>query len=94
MLDALCYANAMIWKNLGLCKVLCRARKLCCYARCYADALQCKNAWCAKWHVVCRRDGVAMEVVEEGLKVGENCLKDVRFADDQSMVASTERGLQ
>ena len=71
-----------------------QGKKLCCYARCYADALQCKNAWCAKWHVACRRDGVAMEVVKEGLKVGENWLKGVRFADDQLMVACTKIGLQ
>ena len=92
MLDAICYANAM--EDARPMQGTMQRKMLCCYARCYADALQCKNAWCAKWHVVCRRDGVAMEVVKEGLKVGENWLKDVRFADDQSMVASTERGLQ
>ena len=36
----------------------------------------------------------AMEGVEEGIKVGGKLLKDVRFADDQGMVASTEQGLQ
>ena len=36
----------------------------------------------------------AMEDIEEGVKVGGRVLKDVRFADDQAMVATTERGLQ
>jgi hypothetical protein len=36
----------------------------------------------------------AMEDINEGVKVGGELLKDVRFADDQAMVASTERGLQ
>jgi hypothetical protein len=36
----------------------------------------------------------AMEEVEEGIKVGGKLLKDVRFADDQGMIAGTERGLQ
>ena len=36
----------------------------------------------------------AMEGVEEGIKVGGRLLKDVIFADDQGMVANTERGLQ
>ena len=36
----------------------------------------------------------AMEDIIEGVKVGGELLKDVRFADDQAMVASTERGLQ
>ena len=33
----------------------------------------------------------AMEDITEGVKVGGELLKDVRFADDQAMVASTER---
>ena len=36
----------------------------------------------------------AMEDVDEGVTVGGELLKDVRFADDQAMVASTEAGLQ
>ena len=36
----------------------------------------------------------AMEKLEEGVKVGDYRLRDVRFADDQGMVASTEKGLQ
>ena len=32
--------------------------------------------------------------LEEGIRVGSRLLRDVRFADDQAMVASTERGLQ
>ena len=36
----------------------------------------------------------AMEGVEEGVKVGGQVIQDVRFADDQGMVASTEVGLQ
>jgi len=36
----------------------------------------------------------AMEGVEEGVKIGGQCLKDVRFADDQVMVTNTEEGLQ
>ena len=36
----------------------------------------------------------AMEDIEEGIKVGGKWLKDVRFANDQAMVASTELGLQ
>ena len=36
----------------------------------------------------------AMEGIEEGVKVGGELVKDVRFADDQGMVASTEKGLQ
>jgi len=38
--------------------------------------------------------GDAMEGVEEGIKVGDKLLKDVRFADDQGMVANSESGLQ
>lgn len=36
----------------------------------------------------------AMENIEEGVKIGGEWLKDVRFADDQGMVASSEQGLQ
>lgn len=36
----------------------------------------------------------AMGDIEEGVKVGGEWLKDVRFADDQGMVASSEQGLQ
>lgn len=36
----------------------------------------------------------AMEDIEEGVKIGGKLLKDVRFADDQGMVASSESGLQ
>jgi hypothetical protein len=36
----------------------------------------------------------AMEESEEGVKVGGYLLRDVRFADDQGMVANTEKGLQ
>jgi len=36
----------------------------------------------------------AMEDLEEGVKVGGKFLKDVRFADDQGMVADSELGLQ
>ena len=36
----------------------------------------------------------AMIDLDEGVQVGGNWLKDVRFADDQGMVASTEQGLQ
>ena len=36
----------------------------------------------------------AMEDVEEGVRVGGELLKDVKFADDQGMVAQTEKGLQ
>ena len=36
----------------------------------------------------------AMEKVDEGVKIGGVLLKDIRFADDQGMVASTEKGLQ
>jgi len=36
----------------------------------------------------------AMEGIEEGMKVGGKLLKDVRFADDQGMVANSEAGLQ
>jgi hypothetical protein len=36
----------------------------------------------------------AMEGIEEGVRVGGKLVKDVRFADDQGMVAGTEQGLQ
>ena len=36
----------------------------------------------------------ALDGVDEGLKVGGSLLKDIRFADDQGMVADTEQGLQ
>ncbi len=36
----------------------------------------------------------AMEGVEEGVKIGGQWFKDVRFADDQAMVSNTEEGLQ
>jgi hypothetical protein len=36
----------------------------------------------------------AMEGIEEGVKIGGNLVKDIRFADDQGMIASTEKGLQ
>ena len=36
----------------------------------------------------------AMEGIEEGIKIGGKLLKDVRFADDQSMIAGSETGLQ
>jgi hypothetical protein len=36
----------------------------------------------------------AMEGIEEGIKIGGNLLKDVRFADDQGMIAGSEFGLQ
>jgi hypothetical protein len=37
---------------------------------------------------------VAKEGIEEGIKIGGNLLKDVRFADDQGMIAGIEFGLQ
>ena len=36
----------------------------------------------------------ALDDVGEGVKVGGSLLKDIRFADDQGMVAETEQGLQ
>ena len=36
----------------------------------------------------------AMEDIEEGVRVGGELLKDVKFADDQGMVAQSEKGLQ
>src|SRR6478609_4757811 len=37
---------------------------------------------------------VALENVEEGVRVGGELIKDVKYADDQGMVANTEAGLQ
>ena len=36
----------------------------------------------------------ALDGVDEGVKVGRSLLKDIRFAEDQCMVAETEQGLQ
>src|SRR6218665_1018993 len=36
----------------------------------------------------------AMEEIDQGIKVGGKLVKDVRFADDQGMVAGSEGGLQ
>ena len=36
----------------------------------------------------------AREGIEKGVRVGGKVVKDVRFADDQGMVAGTEQGLQ
>ena len=36
----------------------------------------------------------ALHLLEEGVKVGGVLIKTVRFADDQAMVAGTEKGLQ
>ena len=36
----------------------------------------------------------ALEGVEEGIRVGDEIISDVRFADDQGMVASSESELQ
>src|SRR5580698_10282718 len=36
----------------------------------------------------------AIEDIDEGVNVGGNLVKDVKFADDQGMVASSEQGLQ
>ena len=36
----------------------------------------------------------ATEDVKEGVRVGGELLKDVKFADDQGMVAKKEKGLQ
>ena len=35
----------------------------------------------------------ALDGVSEGIKFGGKIIKDVRFADDQAMIASTETGL-
>jgi hypothetical protein len=39
-------------------------------------------------------EGILEEAVEEGITIGGNLLKDVRFADDQGMIAGSEVGLQ
>ena len=36
----------------------------------------------------------ALEDVEEGIRVGDELNKDVKYADDQGLVANTETGLQ
>src|SRR6476661_8974659 len=36
----------------------------------------------------------ALENVKEGIRVGGEPIKDVKYADDQGMVANTEAGLQ
>jgi hypothetical protein len=36
----------------------------------------------------------AMEGIEEEIKIGGNLLKNVRFSDDQGMIAGSEIGLQ
>src|SRR6476469_6564444 len=36
----------------------------------------------------------ALENVEDGIRVGGELIKDVKYADDQGMVANTEAGLQ
>src|SRR6476469_9791408 len=36
----------------------------------------------------------ALENVEEGIRVGGELMKDVKYADDQGMVANTDAGLQ
>ena len=36
----------------------------------------------------------AMKKVEDGVKVGGEILKDLRFADDQAIIANSEDGLQ
>jgi len=35
-----------------------------------------------------------MNGIDEGVKIGGALLKDIRFADDQAMVARTQEGLQ
>ena len=35
----------------------------------------------------------AMEGIEEGIKIGGKLLKNLRFADDQGMIAGSEVGL-
>ena len=35
----------------------------------------------------------AMEDIEEGIKIGGKLVKDVRFADDQGVIAGREAGL-
>ena len=36
----------------------------------------------------------AMDGIRAGIKVGGKLVRDVRFADDQGMVAGTQKGLQ
>ena len=36
----------------------------------------------------------ALQNVEEGIRVGGELIKDMKYADDQGMVANTEAGLQ
>jgi len=36
----------------------------------------------------------AMNGIDEGVKIGGALLKDIRFPDNQTMVASTHEGLQ
>src|SRR6476469_5864665 len=36
----------------------------------------------------------ALENVEEGIRIGGELIKDLKYADDQGMVANTEAGLQ
>ena len=36
----------------------------------------------------------AMKEIPEGIKIGGKLVKDIRFADEQGMIAATERGLQ
>ena len=36
----------------------------------------------------------ALEESDEGITIGGNIIKDIRFADDQAMIAHTEDGLQ
>ena len=36
----------------------------------------------------------ALENAEEGIRVGGELIKDVKYADDQGMVANMETGLQ
>ena len=39
-------------------------------------------------------EDIDIEDFEDGIVVVVNTVRDVRFADDQGMVSSTERGLQ
>ena len=36
----------------------------------------------------------AFQDIDEGVKVGGRALRDIRYADDQTMMSSTENGLQ
>ena len=36
----------------------------------------------------------ALEDIEEGIKVGGEQIKEIRFADDQAVIANSEEGLQ